>query len=91
MAAVLLGGIVVAFVIALQAALGWLGGGPLTTAGQPAGPSSAPHTYVVKPGDTLWSIALGAGTKGDIRPVVDQLSAEVGGRPLQIGQHITIP
>jgi hypothetical protein len=46
---------------------------------------------VVRPGDTLWSIALASGVHGDIRPLVDQLSAEVHGRPLQVGQLISIP
>ena len=36
-------------------------------------------TYVVQPGDTLWSIAERLDPTGDPRPVVAQLAAQVGG------------
>lgn len=78
--------------IALQATLGRSDGGPLTTIGSAGGARpAAAHLVVVRPGDSLWSIALATGARGDIRPLVDQLSAEVGGRPLQPGQQILIP
>jgi hypothetical protein len=78
--------------IALQAALGRSDGGPLTTIGSAGGAQpAAAHLYVVKPGDTLWTIALASGAKGDIRPLVDRLSAEVHGQPLQPGQQILVP
>jgi LysM repeat protein len=83
---------VLVLLIALQAALGRSDGGPLTTIGSAGGAQPAvAHLYVVKPGDTLWSIALASGAKGDIRPLVDRLSAEVQGRPLQPGQQILVP
>ena len=88
-------GLVLAFVccwIALQAALGASGGGTLTTTGAPVGAQPASYrVWVVRPGDTLWSIAEATGAKGDIRPFVDRLSAEVGDRPLQVGQQIEVP
>jgi hypothetical protein len=93
---IVVAGLVVAaglvLLIALQAVLGRSDGGPLTTIGSAgrAQPAAA-HLYVVKPGDTLWSIALASGAKGDIRPLVDRLSSEVHGRPLQPGQQILIP
>jgi Tfp pilus assembly protein FimV len=52
-------------------------------------------TYVVQPGDTLWSIARHLvqqeepGT--DVRPIVDALAAERQGRPLEVGETIVLP
>lgn len=86
--------------IALQAALGGAGGGPLTVAGASSAAVRAPagsirpvaaHTWVVRPGDDLWSIALAVHAHGDIRPFVDQLSAETHGQPLAVGQRLTLP
>jgi len=78
--------------IALQAALG-AGGGSLTTTGSPGG-AMAPissHVWVVRPGDTLWRIAEAVSPGSDVRPLVDRLSAETGGVPLEVGQHIAVP
>ncbi|MDA8284257.1 MAG: LysM peptidoglycan-binding domain-containing protein [Actinomycetota bacterium] len=60
-------------------------------AGSPVMQPIAAHVVVVRPGDTLWSIALSSGVKGDIRPLVDQLEAEVHGRPLQVGERVVVP
>ena len=60
-----------------------IGGGPLTTTGAAAssGPIPAGTTaYVVRSGDTLWSIAARIDPSGDERPVVDALAKETGGR-----------
>ncbi len=77
---------------ALQAALGWIGGGPLTATGQPGGLRSvATRVWVVRSGDTLWGIAAASGASGDLRPLVDRLSDEVGHRPLQPGERVTLP
>src|SRR5438132_13891816 len=55
----------VLFVIA-RAALGALGGGPLAAPEAPAGrPSGA--VYVVRPGDTFWTIARRLQPQGDVR------------------------
>ncbi|MHB1535478.1 MAG: LysM peptidoglycan-binding domain-containing protein [Acidimicrobiales bacterium] len=78
--------------LALQAALGRTGDGPLAVAGPPGGTGlGGERVWVVEPGDTLWSIAVASGAHGDIRPLVDRLSAEVGGRPLAVGQRIVVP
>jgi hypothetical protein len=63
--------------------------GPAT----PLAPSRpiASKVWVVHPGDTLWGIALASGDKGDIRALVDELSAEVHGQPLLVGERITLP
>jgi hypothetical protein len=51
----------------------------------------ATRVWVVHPGDTLWGIASASGYNGDIRPLVDKLSAEVHDQPLQVGERITLP
>jgi hypothetical protein len=84
--------VIIACWIAGGAALGAGGSGPLTAAGASSGPQPVAYrSWIVRPGDTLWSIAEASGAKGDIRPFVDRLSAEVGGQPLQVGQRIQLP
>lgn len=78
--------------------LGALGGGSLTASG--AGtpevtalalePVSA-RAHAVAPGDPLWSIARQLQPEGDVRPIVDALVEARGGRPLQVGERITLP
>jgi hypothetical protein len=48
-------------------------------------------TYVVQPGDTLWTIARSLQPEGDVRPLVDDLAAGRDGRPLQPGERIELP
>jgi len=74
---------------AARAALAGLGGGPLTapeapTSGRPA------VTYVVRPGDTWWSIARALHPSGDLRATVDRLVAAHGGVPLQAGERVAL-
>ena len=78
-------------VLLARGALGWLGGGPLTTS-EPS-PSAAPvgATYVVQPGDTFWTIARHAQPTGDVRPLVARLEARHHGAPLAAGQRIALP
>lgn len=77
--------------LALQAAVSGAGGGPLTATGAAGSAPAAARTWVVRPGDTLWGIALAAGARGDIRPYVDRLAAETAGRPLVVGEHLALP
>lgn len=86
-----------------QAALEVLGGGPLTAAEvRPSAPAAArvveidaepvaKATYVVRPGDTLWTIARRIQPAGDVRPLVDALASTRDGRPLQPGERIVVP
>lgn len=56
-------------------------------------PASSPpvgQTYVVKPGDTLWSIAAAIAPDADPRPVVDALREANGGPDLQVGERLII-
>jgi hypothetical protein len=85
---VLLGG------LALRAALVGAGGGPLSAPGSAGGAGLEPastRVHVVAPGETLWSIVRARGDRGDPRPVVDRLEAELGRRPLQVGQRLVLP
>jgi nucleoid-associated protein YgaU len=52
----------------------------------------APHLYVVRPGDTLWSIARRI-QDGDPRPLVDAIQAANRADPgaLAPGQVLLIP
>jgi len=78
--------------IAADAALARIGGGPLTTTGATSGPRTvAAQAWVVRPGDTLWGIAESIHPSGDVRPLVDRLSQEVGNAPLYPGEVIQLP
>ncbi|HMC39072.1 MAG TPA: LysM domain-containing protein [Acidimicrobiales bacterium] len=71
-----------------------IGGGPLTTTGAAAGSGLVPagaREYVVRPGDTLWSIAAALSPGRDERPLVDRLAGQVGGTDLYPGEVIPIP
>jgi len=71
---------------AARAALGVLGGGPLSTSGAPAG-----RVYVVQPGDTFWTIADRVSHDGDVRAFVDRLAAAHGTASLQPGERLALP
>lgn len=91
-------GLVVAVMAAARAALGLLGGETLPTSEHPglavpAGAEAGPVVvdYVVRPGDTLWSIATRVDPDGDPRPLIDRLVAERGTSTLMAGERITVP
>jgi len=68
---------------------------PAAAAATPAvGPSSAAvvpgGTWVVQPGDSLWSIAAAVAPGADLRPIVDELARRAGGGDLQPGQRISV-
>lgn len=60
-------------------------GGP-TLAGPPRSPSIV--TYVVQPGDSLWSVAQRLEPGRDPRPIVDELAKVRHGSDLQPGETI---
>lgn len=77
------------------AAGGVLGEGPLTLPGPApaAAPAAVPvarASYVVRPGDTLWHIARSLQPEGDVRPLVQRLSAARRGAPLQVGERVVL-
>ena len=63
-----------------------LGGSPL--AAPERRPADAPVTYVVQPGDSLWSIARRLEPGADPRPVVDALAEERGRTDVVPGETI---
>lgn len=62
------------------------------TAGS-SGPTSAPRTTVVQPGETLWSIAHRVAPGADPRDVVSQLADlnSLGSTPIVAGQRLVLP
>ena len=90
LAAVLVPGALLVF----RVVSGALGGGPLP-ASEPASrlvvQPIARSVHVVEAGDTLWQVARSLQPRGDVRPLVDRLAAGRGGRPLQVGERITLP
>ena len=67
------------------------GAGPLADP-RPAAISTGPvETHVVRPGDTIWSIARRVQPEGDVRPLVDRITSHRGGSPLQLGEEIVVP
>jgi len=85
---------VAAVLVLAQLIQAGIGGGPLTTTGAAAGPGMVPAgatAYVVRPGDTLWTVAARLDPGRDERPLVDQLARELGGSALYPGQVIPLP
>ncbi len=54
-----------------------------------AGRAGAPWV-VVRPGDTLWSIARRLAPGGDVRAAVDRLANVHGTGPLQVGERLPV-
>jgi nucleoid-associated protein YgaU len=87
---------VAAVLIFAQLIQAGIGGGPLPTTGAAAtsaGPmiQAGARQYVVRPGDTVWSIANALDHGGDERPLVDALVKELHGATLYPGQVVTLP
>jgi hypothetical protein len=80
----------VALVLLWAAAASVIGGirGGSTAAGSPG---SVAATRLVRPGDTLWAIAVSLHRDGDIRDVVDRLAEFNGTDELVPGQLVAIP
>jgi hypothetical protein len=84
--------LILAVCLSLQAALGRIGGSPLATAGAPGGSEAvSTRIWIVRPGDTLWSIAEAVDPHGDVRPLVDRLAKELRGTILHTGESVALP
>ena len=89
-------------VVAAQAGVA-LGGSSLAASerrptSQPGIAPGAPEAFtaglrevVVRPGDTLWAIAVRISPDEDPRPLVDELMAARDGAPLEPGEVIVVP
>lgn len=64
---------------------------PTSAAASSAAGVAAPPEVVVRPGDTLWSIAEAVAPDVDVRITVDRLVELNGGQPLVVGQRLTLP
>ena len=87
--------LIVGVVLLARATFGWLGGGPLT-ASEPISSGSRPAptagaTYVVQPGDSLWTLARRIQPEGDVRDLVNRLAAARDGAPLSAGERVRMP
>jgi hypothetical protein len=51
----------------------------------------AATSWVVAPGDTLWSIAARIAPGADVRETVDRLVELNGSAPIAVGQHLRLP
>jgi hypothetical protein len=97
----LLATVVVAVVLLVGAASTRLaGGGHPSAAAGASSPTSAvalraaevaATSWVVAPGDTLWSIAAKIAPEADVRATVDRLVELNGKRPISVGQHLRLP
>jgi hypothetical protein len=75
----------------VQGGVGRTGSGPLAAPGAGRTETAAAHVWIVQPGDTLWAIARRLDPNGDVRPLVDALSRQVHGQPLQVGEQLRLP
>ena len=76
----------------------WVGTGALSGLHRPAlaVPAAAVrirggYLYVARPGDTLWSIASELEPGGDPRPLVAELSQQLHGAELVVGDRLVLP
>jgi Tfp pilus assembly protein FimV len=84
------GRVVIVFVLlALLLGVGFT----LGRASQSHAADAVTHTAVVRPGDTLWSIAARVAPDRDTRQVVAEISAvnHLGSASLQVGQRLVVP
>ncbi len=70
--------------------LGGFGGASHTTESASAAQIHG-TTYVVQPGDSLWTIAERVDPTGDPRPLVSEMASELGTFTVVPGEQITIP
>ncbi len=90
---VLLGIVAVVAAVLLAVPSGGRGSAGLASPGPaPVGAPLTPHTtYVVHPGDTLWSIAERLDPQGDPRPLMTKMSAQLGGTAPRPGERLLLP
>jgi len=81
----------VVLAIACLGAVIWdVGSRVIAVAGAEPSPASQ-HVYIVRPGDTIWSIASRSAHGGDPWRIVNRLETEIGGGVLQPGERLVLP
>jgi hypothetical protein len=85
--------VVLGLLVLLALPVAALGGRPLDghPSAPPAGTSGHQVTYVVQPGDTLWSIASRLDPGRDPRPLVRELASRIGSQVVYPGERIVLP
>jgi Tfp pilus assembly protein FimV len=69
-----------------------LGGVPASAPERgPVAPPAAPAEVVVRPGDTMWSIATRLQPEGDVRGLVRRLVQANGGSAIEPGDVLSLP
>lgn len=63
---------------------------PAAVVSEPTAVVATASQVVVRPGDTLWSIARSLQPTGDVRPLVDRLAERAGGARLVPGQRLDL-
>jgi hypothetical protein len=86
---VLLATVVAGLVTGLALPVAVLGGSPAHPSGRAALVERS--VYVVRPGDTLWSIAARVDRGGDPRAMAEALAREIGSGVVVPGERIAIP
>jgi LysM domain len=86
-------GVAVIAVAALLVSLAGAGGAQAANHGQPGGGYQGMHEIVVRPGQTLWSIASAAEPGADPRLVVQQIMSAnaMTGTDIAVGQLLWVP
>lgn len=77
--------------VGLAVPVATLGGSPAAAHPQVSAGTVGGTVYVVRPGDTLWSIASRFDGGGDPRPMAKALARETGSAAIVPGEHLTIP
>jgi hypothetical protein len=81
----------VVLAIACSGAVMWdFGSRVVAIAGAEPSPAGQ-RVYVVRPGDTIWSIAVRSARGGDPWRIVNRLETEIGGGVLQPGERLVLP
>ncbi|MCU1346084.1 MAG: hypothetical protein JWL70_2350 [Acidimicrobiia bacterium] len=75
----------------VRSAAGALGIVPASGSERAPASIATPTTYVVQPGDTVWSIARRLQPTGEVRPLVDRIVKVNGGSAVQIGDRLVVP
>jgi Tfp pilus assembly protein FimV len=83
----------VAFLLLLVAAIVAMAfvGGRATADGSSSSEISPAAVYIVRPGDTLWDLAVALAPDRDPRVVVAALERAAGGASVHPGQRIVLP